>query len=130
MVAADVLLYLESNVPAGTNLWATERIIRLLSGDGAITDPNRIGRFGVKLQMLCDANFQAYIPTIVKREFGKTYCIHLDQYRLVGFFHQGHEDFICLDYFVKKTQRNDRRMNAIYAKVDSIREAKAWTRQR
>jgi hypothetical protein len=130
MANIDVMLHLEADTPAGTNLWATEGIIRLLSEVGEITDVRQIGLYVQKLQLLCNANFRIYMPKIVKLEFGKTYCIHLEQYRIVGFFDQSYRDFIAVDYFVKKRQRNDNRMNAVYQKVDGIREAKAWTRQK
>jgi|GEM_PF-6794767 hypothetical protein len=126
MAAIEVMLYLEAGTPTGTNFWATEKIICLLSRVGEITTEKQLGLYGRKLQLLCDSNFRAYMPKIVKLEFGKTYGIHLDQYRLVGFFNQSYRDFIAVDYFIKKTQRNDARMNAIYRKVDGIREAKTW----
>ena len=55
--------------------------------------------------------------------------LHIDQYRVVGFFDHGYSDFIALDWFIKKRQRNDSRMNAIYSKVDAIREAMSWIRK-
>ena len=130
MANTPVLLYLEPDTQIGTNLWAAEKIIRLLSGVGEITDERLLALYGNKLQMFCDANFRAYIPKMIKMEFGKTYGIHLDHFRVVGFFDQSYRDFIALDYFTKKTQRNDSRMNATYRRVDGIREAKEWTRQR
>lgn len=68
------------------------------------------------------------MPDIIKRERGKIYCIHLDQFRIIGFFDQSYRDFIALEYFAKKTQKNDRRMNAAYKRVEQIREGRAWTK--
>ncbi len=128
MAGIEIMLYLEAVTPTGMNLWATEKIVRLLSCVGEITDAKQLALYGRKLQLLCDSNFRAYMPKIVKLEYGKVYDIHLQQYRLVGFFGRSYRDFIALEYFVKKTQRNDSRMNAIYRRVDDIREAGTWTR--
>jgi hypothetical protein len=128
MADIEVMLFLGATTPTGTNLWATEKIIRLLSSVGEITDEKRLALYGRRLQLLCNTGFRAYMPKIVKLEYGKTYGVHLEQYRLAGFFDRSYRDFVALDYFVKKTQRNDSRMNAIYRKVDDIREAGTWTR--
>ncbi len=66
------------------------------------------------------------MPETVKREYNKTFGIHVGQFRVVGFFDHGYQDFIAVDWFVKKTQQNDKRMNAIYEKVDRIRENEQW----
>lgn len=129
MAKYEVLLYRVATTPTGTNFWATDGIVALLSGFGGESDEKRLDLLRRKLQLLCDANFRQYMPKIVKLEFGKTYGVHLDHYRIVGFFDQSYRDFIALEYFVKKTQRNDSRMTAIYRKVDSIREANGWTKQ-
>ncbi len=128
MADIEVLLFLEATTAIGTNLWAAEKVIRLLSGAGEITDERLLGLYGRRLQQLCDANFRAYMPKMVKREYGKTYGIHLERYRLAGFFDRSYRDFIALECFVKKKQRNDSRMNALYQKVDAVREAGTWTR--
>lgn len=128
MADIEVMLFLGTTTPVGTNFWASEKVIRLLAGVGEITDEKRLALYGRRLQLLCDANFRAYMPKIVKLEYGKTYGVHLEQYRLVGFFDQSYRDFVALEYFVKKRQRNDSRMNTVYQKVDSIREAGTWTK--
>lgn len=113
----------------GTTLWANRRVASLfLERSGAIGVPP-LGRLEEKAQYFCDANFKLLMPVAVKLEFGKTYGLHIDHYRIVGFFDEGHANFIALDWFVKKTQRNDRRMNALYEKVDAIREAKSWVKK-
>ncbi len=123
-----VWLFIEADGPTGTNVWASEKVIDLVNGEGEVTDEARLGLFARKLQGFCDANFRQYMPDIVKREFGKIYCVHLDQFRIIGFFDQSYRDFIALDYFAKKTQKNDQRMNAAYKRVDRIREGRTWTR--
>ena len=42
------------------------------------------------------------MPEAVKRECGKTFGVHLNQMRLVGFFDDGYANFIAVDWFVKK----------------------------
>lgn len=128
MADVEVMLFLKAVTPTGTNLWASEKIIRLLSCVGEITDERLLAHYGRRLQLLCDSGFRAYMPKIVKLEYRKIYGVHLEQYRLAGFFDRSYRDFIALEYFVKKTRRNDSRMNAVYQKVDAIREAGAWTR--
>lgn len=129
MAKIKTWLLIEAEEPAGTNLWASEKVIDLLNGGGEVTDEERLGLFARKLQSFCDANFRQYMPDIIKREFGKVYCIHLDQFRIAGFFDQSYRDFIAVDCFAKKTQKNDRRMNAAYKRADQIREEQAWTKE-
>lgn len=66
------------------------------------------------------------MPETVKREYNKTFGIHAGHFRIVGFFDHGYQDFIAIDWFVKKTQQNDKRMNAMYGKADRIREGGQW----
>lgn len=112
----------------GTSVWASLRVLRLLDEDGDIRDATLRDMIVGKLLSFCEGNFRNFMPDAVKREYGKTFGVHLRQYRLVGFFDSGYSDFIALDFFQKKTQRNDRRMNAIYEKVDAIREAGTWVK--
>ena len=128
MADLKVSLFIEAETPMGTNFWATEKVIDLVVGYGEVTDSERLALYFRKLQGLCYANFRQYMPDIIKREYGKVYCIHMDHFRLAGFFDQSYRDFVCLDYLVKKTQKNDRRMNATYRRIDQIRENKAWTK--
>ena len=123
-----VSLFIEAATPTGTALWATEKVIDLVVGYGEVTDSTRCALYFRKLKAFCDANFRQYMPEIIKREFGKVYCIHIEHFRFVGFFDQSYRDFICLDYFVKKTQKNDKRMNAIYRRIDQIRENESLTK--
>lgn len=129
MEKVPVAILLLPKTTDGTALWANSKVASLfLERSGEIGVPP-LGRLEVKAQYFCDANFKLLMPAAVKLEFGKTYGLHIDQYRIAGFFDDGHKNFIALDWFVKKTQRNDRRMNAIYEKVDAIREAKSWIRK-
>jgi hypothetical protein len=121
-------LFIEAATPTGTNLWATEKVVDLIIGEGEVSDNERAALYFRKLRSFCDANFRQYMPNIIKREYGKVYCIHLDHFRLVGFFDESYGDFICLDYFAKKIQKNDMRMNATYRRVDQARENKSWTK--
>ena len=66
------------------------------------------------------------MPDTVKREYKKTFGIHIGSFRIAGFFDDGYGVFIAIDWFVKKKRRNDGRMNTIYEKVDSIRETSSW----
>lgn len=113
--------------PEGTILWASEAVFEWLHG---MRNTNDRLRYEVKLQFFCDSNFRMFMPDTIKRELGKTYAIHIGQYRVVGFFDQSYRDFISVECFAKKKQRNDRVMNAIYEKVDSIREGRLWIRQK
>ncbi|MDR1613510.1 MAG: hypothetical protein LBT97_12125 [Planctomycetota bacterium] len=116
--------------PHGTIVWAAGKVLRLLDEDGDIRDAVLRDMLVSKLLSFCEGNFKNFMPDAVKREYGKTFGVHLRQYRLVGFFDRGYADFIALDFFMKKTQHNDRRMTAIYEKVDAIREAGTWTRMK
>ncbi len=129
MTDIEVSLFIEAESSTGTNLWATERVVDLIVGDGEVTDAEKLSLYFRKLGNFCEANFRQYMPDIIKREYGKVYCIHLEHFRLVGFFDESYRDFICLDYFVKKTQKNDKRMNSTYKRIDQIRESKAWTKK-
>lgn len=122
----QVSLFIKAGTPDGTNLWATEKVIDLVAGFGEITDTERVSLYFRKLVEFCNANFRQYMPDIIKREHGKVYCIHLDYFRIVGFFDQSYRDFIAVDYFQKKKQRNDRRMNAIYKRAEQARENTSW----
>lgn len=124
----EVSLFFAPESPAGTTVWASARVLQLLDEGGDIRDETLRHMIVGKLLSFCEGNFKNFMPDAVKREYGKTFGIHLRQYRLVGFFDGGCSNFIAFDFFQKKTQRNDRRMNAIYEKVDDIREAEAWLR--
>ncbi len=124
----EVVPFVIPESPAGTSVWASARVLRLLDEDGEIRDEVARHMLVGKLLSFCEGNFRNFMPDAVKRECGKTFGVHLRQYRLVGFFDKGYSDFIALDFFQKKTQRNDRRMNAVYEKVDAIREAGTWVR--
>lgn len=126
MDAIPVLLAMPSSKPEGTTIWASEKVIGLIHGNAGGLDAVLWGKFKAKLQSFCDANLKLFMPDAVKREYGKTFGVHVGQFRIVGFFGDGYKTFLAMDWFVKKTQRNDSRMNAIYRKVDSIREAGAW----
>ena len=78
------------------------------------------------MQSFCDANLKVFMPDTVKREYKKTFGIHIGSFRIAGFFDDGYGVFIAIDWFVKKKRRNDGRMNTIYEKVDSIRETSSW----
>lgn len=119
-ICIPVALFLEPASPTGTALWISVKAAGVIH---AATEESLLVR---KLTSFCEGNFQNFMPSAIKRECGKTFGIHLRQYRLVGFFDQGYEVFIALDCFIKKTQRNDSRMNTIYQKVESIREAGTW----
>lgn len=124
-----VVILLRPGTPNGTTMWANRKVMSLfLERSGDIGAPP-LGRLEEKARYFCDGNFKLFMPNAVKLEFGKTYGLHIDHYRIVGFFDHGYADFIALDWFIKKTQRNDRRMNAIYQKVDAIREARSWIRK-
>lgn len=124
----EVVPFAISESSTGTSVWASGRVLQLLDEDGDIRDAALRHMIVRKLLSFCEGNFRNFMPDAVKREYGKTFGVHLRQYRLVGFFDKGYSDFIALDFFQKKTQRNDRRMNAIYGKVDAIREAGTWVR--
>ncbi len=128
MEAIPVLLAMPSNKAEGTTIWASEKVIGLIHGNDAGLDPVQWERLKGKLQSFCDANLKVFMPEAVKRECGKSFGVHVGQFRIAGFFDEGYRTFIAIDWFIKKTQRNDRRMNAIYKKVDSIREAGSWIR--
>ncbi len=115
--------------PNGTELWASEEVLSLLSGDAGGLDKAQRGLLVKRLQRYCGDGMRAFMPETVKRERNKTFGIHAGQFRIVGFFDRGYRDFIAIEWFVKKTQQNDRRMAAIYAKVDRIREAGTWIRR-
>ncbi|MDR1536158.1 MAG: hypothetical protein LBU64_13900 [Planctomycetota bacterium] len=128
MASLPVVAIIRPVRPGGTTLWASAKVMRLLAkGDGLIDQLQRDKSIR-KLQHFCDGNFKLFMPAAVKREYGKTFGVHLNQIRLAGFFADGHADFIAMDWFIKKTQRNDGRMNLVYAKVDGIREAGQWRR--
>ena len=126
MNAIPVLLAMSPCNREGTAIWASEKVIGLIHGNAGTLDVVQWGRFKSKLQSFCDANLKVFMPIAVKREYGKTFAIHIGHFRIVGFFADGYQTFIALDWFVKKTQQNDRRMNAIYEKTDSFRENNAW----
>jgi hypothetical protein len=126
MDEVPVMLTMPSGKPEGTTIWASEKVIGLIHGNDGGLDATQWGRFKSKLQSFCDANFKLFMPEIIKRECGKTFGVHVGHFRIAGFFDNGYADFIALDWFVKKAQRNDKRMNALYQKVDSIREAGSW----
>ena len=130
MADMKVSLFIKTETPEGTNLWASEKVIDFIVGEREVTDSERLSLYFRKLRSFCDANFRQYMPDIIKREFGKVYCIHIDHFRFIGFFDQSYRDFICLDYFIKKTQKNDKRMNATYQRIDQIRESKSWTKNK
>lgn len=125
MNKTEVVIFHAAETPIGTSLWISEKVFEFFTGD-EISDVVKLEKMIRRIRFLCDANLRVHMPDTVKREYGKTYCIHLDQYRIVGFFDQSYRDFIAVDYFVKKTQKNDKRMNAIYKRVDQIREAGTW----
>lgn len=122
-----VMPMLFPNSPEGTTLWASEDVFAWLH---RMRNADERRRYEGKLQFFCDSNFRLFMPDIIKREHGKTYGIHVGQFRIAGFFDQSYRDFIAIESFVKKKQRNDRLMNAIYEKVDSIREGGLWIRQK
>lgn len=126
MPKAQVVIALRPKETDGTILWATEKVMALVLGVDGVIDTVQQDKAIRKLHHFCDANFKTYMPEAVKRESGKTFGVHLNNIRLVGFFDGGYENFIALDWFVKKRQQNDSRMNAIYEKVDKIREAGQW----
>ncbi len=128
MNAIQVMAALRPRVPEGTAVWASERVMALILDGGGIIDRVQQDRVIRKLQHFCDGNFKTFMPEMVKRECNKTFGVHLDQIRLVGFFDNGYADFIALDWFVKKKRQNDRRMSAIYENVDAIRESGQWQR--
>ncbi len=129
MEIIPVVLLLQPMTPDGTSIWASRKVMSLfLENSGTIGIPP-LGRLEEKAQYFCNGNFRLFMPTAVKLEFGKTYGLHIDQYRIAGFFDEGYRNFVALDWFIKKTQRNNRRMNSIYQKVDAIREAKLWIRK-
>lgn len=122
-----VVLLFSPETPDGTAVWANEKTVDMfleLSGEPGVPP---LGRLEEKMRYYCNANFRLFMPNAVKLEYGKTYGIHIDQYRIAGFFHEGYGTFVALDWFVKKRRRNDRRMNEIYRRVDEIREAGTWT---
>lgn len=124
-----VALLLTPDTPSGTAFWVNDKVADMfleLSGEVGVPP---LGRLEEKMRYFCNANLRLFMPNAVKLEYGKTYGIHIDQYRIVGFFDGGYGTFIAIDWFVKKKQRNDSRMAAIYQKVDEIREAKAWIKE-
>jgi hypothetical protein len=126
MTSISAMIAMRPQKPDGTTLWASEKVMALLLGVDGVIDSSAQNRAIRKLQHFCDGNFRVFMPEAVKREHGKTFGVHLNQIRLVGFFDGGYVNFIAVDWFIKKTQQNDRRMNAIYEKVDKIREAGQW----
>jgi hypothetical protein len=116
----------KAGADGSTALWASAKAMRLLAKGDGIIDPFQQDRAIRKLQHFCDGNFKLFMPAAVKREYGETFGVHLNQIRLAGFFAGGHADFIAIGWFIKTAQRNDRRMNMIYEKVDGIREAGHW----
>ena len=128
MASTMVSLLIRPRTPTGTSLWATEKVFELLLDDSIISDVAKRKLAYRKARGLCDAGFRLHTPEGVKREYGKTYRIRIDQYRIVGFFDRYYRNFIAVDFFIKKIQKNDSRMAAIYQKVDAIREAGTWIR--
>ncbi len=126
MPLVQVTIALRPRKPEGTTLWTSEKVMEFILGVDGVIDRSLQDRAIRKLQHFCDGNFKVFLPETVKREFGKTFAVHLGQIRLVGFFAGGYGDFIALDWFVKKIQQNDKRMKAMYEKVDGIREAGQW----
>ncbi len=126
MTPIPVILAMRPEKPGGTMLWASENVMGLLLGTNSVVDRSTQDRAIRKLQHFCNGGFKVFLPETIKRETGKTFAIHLNQIRLAGFFDNGYEAFIAIDWFVKKTQQNDRRMNAVYGKVDRVREAGQW----
>lgn len=127
MERIPVMPMLFPDSPKGTTLWASESVFDWLHGMRS-ADERR--RHEGKLQFFCDSNFRLFMPETIKREHGKTYGIHVGQFRVAGFFDKSYQDFIAVDCFIKKKQRNDQRMNALYENVDRIREAGLWIRQK
>ncbi len=127
MAAHEVLLLYAPDKPVGTSLWVSGEVFDLLV-NGGLRDAVLQEKMLRRIRFLCDANLRVHMPDKVKKEYGKTYCIHLDHYRFVGFFDKSYRDFICLDFFIKKTQKNDSRMNAVYRRVDKIRETGTWSK--
>ena len=97
MADMKVSLFIKTETPEGTNLWASEKVIDFIVGEREVTDSERLSLYFRKLRSFCDANFRQYMPDIIKREFGKVYCIHIDHFRFIGFFDQSYRDFICLE---------------------------------
>jgi hypothetical protein len=121
-----VSLYFFPDEPIGTALWASLKVVKLFDDAKEISDSRQRNMLLHRLRILCNGNLRVHMPDTVKREAGKVYCIHLEQYRIVGFFDASYRDFIAVDYFVKKKQRNDKRMTTIYEKAEQIREAGTW----
>jgi hypothetical protein len=115
-----VALFITPESSTGTTVWASAKVAAVFKDS---SDVNIITR---KLASFCEGGFRNFLPDSIKRECGKTFAVHLRQHRMVGFFNEGYTEFIALDCFAKKIQKNDSRMNAIYAKVESIREAESW----
>jgi hypothetical protein len=113
-------LFISPKSPTGTTVWASAKVAAVFKGN---PDESILTR---KLASFSECGFRNFMPDAVKRECGKTFGVHLRQYRLVGFFNRGYSEFIALDCFAKKSQRNDSRMNATYAKAESIRETELW----
>ncbi len=120
----QVALFIKPYAKTGTTIWASGKIAALFR------DAQEVNAITRKLASFCEGNFQNFMPEAVKRECGKTFGIHLRQHRLAGFFNQGHSEFIAIDGFIKKTQRNDSRMQAIYEKVELVRENAKWEKIR
>lgn len=126
MEKTPVIDLIKPETDDGTTLWASRKVITMfLEDSGGIGVPPP-GRLEVKVRQYCNNNFRLYLPNVIKLEHGKTYGVHVGQYRIAGFFDEGYDTFIAIDWFVKKKQKNDSRMSAIYEKVDEIREAKSW----
>lgn len=121
-----VSLYFSPSETVGTAFWASLKVVKLFDDSREISDAKRRSMLLRRLRILCNGNLRVHMPDTVKREVGKAYCIHLEQYRIVGFFDASYRDFIAIDYFVKKKQRNDKRMIAIYEKAEQVREAGTW----
>jgi hypothetical protein len=129
METVPVVVLLRPKTADGTTLWANRKVMSLFLEHGGEIGVPPLGRLEEKAQYFCNGNFKLFMPAAVKLEFGKTYGVHIDQYRIAGFFDEGYQNFIALDWFIKKTQRNDRRMNAVYERVDAIREARSWIKK-
>lgn len=126
MTGIPVIIFMVLEDENGTVIWATEKVIDLLTSGKVIRDATQRKLVFRWVKGMSDAGFNAYIPNIVKRKQGKTFGVHVGQYRIVGFFDS--HAFIMIDWFQKQKQRNDKLMTAIYEKVDAIRETGAWTK--
>lgn len=129
MEKIPVAILLQPATPEGTTLWANRKVMLLFIEHSGNIGTTPLGRLEEKARYFCNGNFRLFMPTAIKLEYGKTYGMHIDQYRIAGFFDEGYGNFIALDWFVKKRQKNDSRMNAIYREVDAIREAGLWIKK-